>query len=67
MTRKKQNEKRDKMIEKKYMEFKHGYQPSESVSITRGFQPVKSEFPEISLPSSIGENKSEKGRDKKKK
>lgn len=55
------------MIEKKYMEFKHGYQPSESVSITRGFQPVKSEFPEISLPSSIGENKSEKGRDKKKK
>ncbi len=55
------------MIEKKYTEFKHGYQPSESVSITRGFQPVKSESPEISLPSSIGENKSEKGRDKKKK
>lgn len=56
-----------KMDDKKFTEIKHGYQPSKSDLLTEGLQPIKSELPEIPLPSTRCENKSGKGHDEKKK
>ncbi len=55
------------MDDKKFTEIKHGYQPSKSDLLTEGLQPIKSELPEIPLPSTRCENKSGKGHDEKKK
>ena len=54
------------MDNKKLTEIKHGYQPGKSGVLTEGLQPIKSELPEIPLPSTRRENKSGKGHDEKK-